>query len=260
MPAPAAHDASLDAAPLAWHRPEGSAGLLLLCEHASAHIPPAFHGLGLPEGELQRHIAWDIGALALAQALSDRLDAPLAHATYSRLLLDLNRPVDATDSIVERSEATDIPGNRGLSAAHRQWRQRRIYQPFHAAVDAKVAERRQAGVPTAVLSIHSFTPSYHGQARPWHAGVIARGQRRFGDLLLAGLRAEASLCIGDNEPYAPVAGVFHSIERHAERHGLHGAMIEVRQDLVGDAAGQAAWATRLSDILERVVDGLHDAR
>ena len=260
MPVHTAHDPSLDAAPVAWHRPEGRAGLLLLCEHASAHIPSSFQGLGLPAAELQRHIAWDIGALALAQALSDRLDAPLAYATYSRLLLDLNRAVEAPDSIVERSEATDIPGNRGLSAAHRQWRQRRIYQPFHAAVDAGVAARRQAGVPTVVLSIHSFTPSYHGQSRPWHAGVIARGPRRFGDLLLAGLRADASLCIGDNEPYAPVAGVFHSIERHAERHGLHGAMIEVRQDLVGDAAGQAAWATRLGDILERTLAELHAAR
>jgi predicted N-formylglutamate amidohydrolase len=260
MPLPPAHDPSLDAPPVAWHRPEGRAGLLLLCEHASNHVPPAFGGLGLPDAEWQRHIAWDIGALALAQALADRLDAPLAYATYSRLLLDLNRPVEAPDSIVERSEATDIPGNHGLAAAHRQWRQRRIYQPFHAAVDAKVAERRQADVPTAVLSIHSFTPSYHGQARPWHAGVIARGHRRFGDALLAGLRAEAGLCIGDNEPYAPVAGVFHSIERHAERHGLHGAMIEVRQDLIGGEAGQAEWAARLGDLLERVLAGLHAER
>jgi predicted N-formylglutamate amidohydrolase len=256
MPAPAAHDTALDAAPVAWHRPGGGAGLLLLCEHASAHIPPSFQGLGLPASELQRHIAWDIGALALAQGLADRLDAPLAYATYSRLLLDLNRPVEAPDSIVERSEATDIPGNRGLSAAHRQWRQRRIYQPFHAAVDAKVAERRQAGIATVVLSIHSFTPSYHGQARPWHAGVIARGHRRFGDALLDGLRSDTTLCIGDNEPYAPVAGVFHSIERHAERHGLHGAMIEVRQDLLADEPGQAQWAERLFDVLERALPAL----
>ena len=124
MSAAPAHDPSLDAPPVAWHRPEGRAGLLLLCEHASNHVPPAFGGLGLPDAEWQRHIAWDIGALALAQALADRLDAPLAYATYSRLLLDLNRPVEAPDSIVERSEATDIPGNHGLAAAHRQWRQR----------------------------------------------------------------------------------------------------------------------------------------
>ena len=260
MDRPASHDDSLDAPPVAWHRPEGQGGVLLLCEHASAHIPAGFHGLGLPEAELRRHIAWDIGALGLAMRLADRLDAPLAHATYSRLLLDLNRPVDAADAIVERSEATDIPGNRGLTAAHRQWRQRRIYQPFHAAVDAMVAGRRQAGVPTAVLSIHSFTPRYHGQARPWHAGVIARSHRRFGDAEREGLRTDADLGIGDNEPCAPVAGVFHSIERHAERHGLHGAMIEVRQDLIGDAEGQARWAERLGGILERLLPGLHAAR
>ena len=260
MPAASVHYPSLDEPPVAWHRPEGRAALLLLCEHASKHVPPAFDGLGLPDADLERHIAWDIGALALARRLADRLDAPLAYATYSRLLLDLNRPVEAPDSIVERSEATDIPGNRGLSAAQRQWRQRRIYQPFHAAVDAKVAERRQAGMPTAVLSIHSFTPSYHGQARPWHAGVIARGHRRFGDALLEGLRADTSLCIGDNEPYAPVAGVFHSIERHAERHGLQGAMIEVRQDLLADEAGQAQWADRLGELLAQVLAQPHVER
>jgi predicted N-formylglutamate amidohydrolase len=111
-----------------------------------------------------------------------------------------------------------------------------------------------------VLSIHSFTPSYHGQARPWHAGVIARGQRRFGDLLLEGLRTDTTLCIGDNEPYAPIAGVFHSIERHAERHGLQGAMIEVRQDLLADEAGQAQWADRLGELLAQVLAQPHVER
>ena len=236
-------------APAAVHNRDGRGGVLLLCEHASAHIPEAFAGLGLSAADRLRHIAWDIGALALARGLADALDAPLVHATYSRLLLDLNRPPGAADAIVERSEGTDVPGNVGLDEAHRTIRHRRIYEPFHATASELLDARVRAGLPTAVVSIHSFTPRYHGQTRPWHAGVISRPGCRLGAALLAGLRADASLCIGDNEPYAPVAGVFHSIERHAEARGLDGAMIEVRQDLLGDAGDVQAWTTRLAGVL-----------
>ena len=240
------NDDALSALPVAMHNRCGAGGLVLLCEHASAQIPEAFLGLGLDPADRHRHIAWDIGALALAMGLADALDAPLVHATYSRLLLDLNRPVDAADSIVERSEGTIIPGNLALATAQRELRQQRIYQPFHAAVAALVDERLAASLPTTVVSIHSFTPTYHGKTRPWHAGVIARAGSPLGVALLQALRAEPDLCVGDNEPYAPVAGVFHSIERHAESRGLRGAMIEVRQDLLGDAAAIGAWARRLT--------------
>lgn len=243
-------DLALRDPPAALHNRGGRGAVLLLCEHASARIPEAFAGLGLDEADRQRHIAWDIGALALARGLADALDAPLVHATYSRLLLDLNRPVAAPDSIVERSEGTEVPGNRALSAAHRALRQRRIYEPFHAAVSDLIDQRLAAGMPTAIVSIHSFTPRFHGEARPWHAGVIARGDRRLGDALLASLRSDSRLCVGDNEPYAPVAGVFHSIERHAESRGLQGAMIEVRQDLIAEPLGQAEWIERLGGALK----------
>lgn len=236
-------------APFAVHNGAGLGSVLLLCEHASGHIPEPFAGLGLTAADRLRHIAWDIGALALARGLADALDAPLVHATYSRLLLDLNRQPDADDSIVGHSEGTDIPGNLGLDEGHRRARRRCIYEPFHGAASELLDARLAAGRATAVVSIHSFTPRYHGQARPWHAGVIARAGGRLGAALLAGLRADASLCIGDNEPYAPVAGVFHSIERHAEARGLDGAMIEVRQDLLGDGDGIAAWTQRLARVL-----------
>ena len=243
--------AALSEPPVAFHNRNGRAPLLLLCEHASAHIPRAFSGLGLDEADRLRHIAWDIGALTLATGLADALDAPLVHATYSRLLLDLNRPVEAADSIVERSEGTLIPGNLALAPAQRAWRQQHIYAPFHAAVAALLDERANAGLQTTVVSIHSFTPTFHGQARPWHAGVIARPGGVFGAALLQALRAEPGLCIGDNEPYAPVAGFFHSIERHAESRGRPGAMIEVRQDLLGNEADVGAWVRRLARALSR---------
>lgn len=239
-----AADALRDPPVAVFNRP-GRGRVLLICEHASNFIPPAYQGLGLAAGDQQRHIAWDIGALGLAKALARRLNAPLVHATYSRLLLDLNRPLAAADSIVHSSEGIVVPGNAGLPEADARYRQQRIYQPFHAALGALVDQRLAAGLPTAVVSIHSFTPRYHGVERPWHAGVISQNDRQLAEALLQALAADAALCIGDNLPYGPQDGVYHSLQRHGEARGLRGAMIEVRNDLLADEAKQAEWAQRL---------------
>lgn len=228
----------------------GRGPIVLICEHASRFIPDGFDALGLSDIDLQRHIAWDIGALDLARELSVMLDAPLVHATYSRLLLDLNRPTDAVDSIVQTSEGTVIPGNVGIGVAQRELRQRQIYAPFHAEIDALVDRRIASGLPTCVVSIHSFTPRYHGVDRPWHVGVIARNDRSLAGALLAALHAEPGLCVGDNLPYGPQDGVYHSLERHGEARGLRGAMIEVRNDLLDDAESRERWAQTLRRTLE----------
>ncbi len=223
--------------------------MLLLCEHASNFIPGHYHSLGLTEFDSERHIAWDIGALGLARQLSALLDAPLAHATCSRLLLDLNRDVSAPDSIVEYSEDTTIPGNTGLSEAERHLRQMGLYQPFHQEVDALINSRLAAGLHTAVVSVHSFTPRYNGVTRPWHVGVISHEDRVLAEVMLASLRSEDDLVVGDNEPYGPQDGVFHSVGRHGQARGLPCAMIEVRNDLLADGAAQRQWAERLQRAL-----------
>ncbi len=237
----------------------GRGPIVLLCEHASRDIPSAYAGLGLDGNDLARHIAWDIGALGLSVHLSSMLDAPLAHATYSRLLLDLNRPPEAHDSIVVESEGTKVPGNIQLDSEQRQLRRQRIYEPFHAEVDALLDQRVGAGVGTAVVSIHSFTPRYHGVDRPWHVGVIARQDRRLAEGLLQALRAETGLCVGDNEPYGPQDGVYHSLGRHGEQRGLAGAMIEVRQDLLDDDSSRLRWAQTLRRCLESALRQLRHA-
>lgn len=226
----------------------GRGQVLLICEHASSFIPPAYDGLGLASDDQLRHIGWDIGAFGLARELAGLLDAPLVHATYSRLLLDLNRPVDAPDSIVPSSEGTTVPGNAALSAAERNYRQQKIYHPFHAQLDALIDQRLAAGQATAVISIHSFTPSYHGFERPWHAGVIAQSDRILADALLQSLTSDPALCVGDNLPYGPQDGVYHSLGRHGEARGLRGAMIEVRNDQL-DGPGQQRWADRLNEAI-----------
>lgn len=231
---------------------------VLVCEHASNHVPPAYRDLGLGAADLDRHIAWDIGALGLSQRLAELLDAPVVHATQSRLLLDLNRALDAADSIVVHSEDTAIPGNIDLSDSERRRRQEEIYRPFHAELDALIDKRGASGLGTAVVSIHSFTPSYLGAARPWHVGVIAQNDRSLADLLLTELAGDATICVGDNLPYGPQDGVYHSMERHGEARGLPCAMIEVRNDLIADEGGQRHWAARLHRVLVSALQALHN--
>lgn len=251
---------ALSEPPAAVLNGQGRGPVVLICEHASRFIPDAFHGLDLTEHDLARHIAWDLGALALARELSALLDAPLVHATYSRLLLDLNRPTDATDSIVLESEGTRVPGNAGLDPEQRDQRRLRIYEPFHAELDALVDRRIADGLATVVVSIHSFTPRYHGVERPWHVGVISRHDRLLADALLSALRAEPGLCVGDNLPYGPQDGVYHSLERHGEARGLHGAMIEVRNDLLSSEDSLAGWARTLHTALEGALGQLPRTR
>jgi predicted N-formylglutamate amidohydrolase len=241
---------ALSAPPFAWHRHEGRSRVVLACEHASPAMPEAYAGLGLTEADRRRHIGWDLGAAQLAHALSDALDAPLLLATYSRLLRDLNRAPDAHDAVTTRSEGTDIPGNLALGADERALREARIYAPFHAELDAALDARIARGDAPVLLTVHSFTPTWHGAPRPWHAGVISRHDRRVADAFLATLGRDPALCLGDNLPYGSEGGTFHTVGRHAEARGIPGAVFEVRQDLLADDAGIAGWASRLREVVD----------
>lgn len=235
----------------------GRGAFVLTCDHASAHIPPGYAGLGLPAAELQRHIAWDIGALGLAEQLSGLLDAPLLHPTVSRLLLDVNRDPAAHDSIAVTSEDTPIRGNQTIDADERQRRHDWIYAPYHGEIAAVMAARIAARLPTAMISIHSFTPVFKSLERRWQVGVLSHRDRRMADPLLRALSADSGLEVGDNQPYAPSDGVYHTLERHAEAHGLPCLMLEIRNDLIRDTPGQLSWAKRLAPLLLRAFE---DAR
>lgn len=233
--------------PVTIRNPDGASRIVLLCEHASNFIPERYAGLGLGPADLSRHIAWDIGARALAQTLSDRLDAPLFLSGYSRLLIDCNRPLGSATSIPLRSEDTDIPGNRDLPAEEVAARQDRYFRPFHAAVAACLDAR--AGRPNIVIGVHSFTPVYHGVRRPWHAGLLYAAATGLGRGLVAALAADPALVIGDNEPYRIEPEHDYTVPVHGDARGIPAALIEVRQDLLADAAGIAAWAERLAPAL-----------
>ncbi|MBD0273681.1 MAG: N-formylglutamate amidohydrolase [Acetobacteraceae bacterium] len=234
----------------------GASPYVLLCEHASNHVPERYAGLGLPPRDLQRHIAWDIGAADLARGLSRRLDAPLFLSGYSRLLIDCNRPPGAPTSIPARSEDTDIPGNLGLDAGERVQRERAYFAPFHAAV-ARLLDRRAAeGRRTVVVGVHSFTPVFLGVSRPWLAGVLYAGAERFGRALVARLAAELGPDpVGDNEPYRIEPEEHdYTVPVHGDARGLEAALLEVRQDLIANAAEAEAWAERLAPVLAEVAE------
>ena len=237
-------------APVKVLNPGGASPFVLLCEHASNHIPSRYEALGLPAAELGRHIAWDIGAAALARRLSALLDAPLLLSAVSRLVIDLNRPPGVPTSIPERSEDTPIPGNLGVAPEERAAREAAWFHPFHDAVTALLDRRAAAGAATVVLGVHSFTPRFQGLDRPWHAGVLFGAAEGFGRALAAALAADPALVVGENEPYRIEPGLHdYTVPVHGDARRIDAALIEVRQDLLGDDAGVEAWALRLASAL-----------
>ncbi|MEW9834041.1 N-formylglutamate amidohydrolase [Mesorhizobium sp. ZMM04-4] len=226
----------------------GSSPIVLVCDHASNWLPPAYGSLGLPDTDLLRHIAWDPGALPVALALADQLDATLVEAGVSRLAIDCNRPLDAPDLIPPISETTLIPGNAGLSEADRAERVALSWQPFHETIEELVEDRIAAGRDTCLVSVHSFTPVYKGVDRPWEIGIVHDDDERVSAPLIEALKAAGSFTVGDNQPYSPDDRVYFTLERHARTRGLPCAMIEIRNDEIADPEGQRLWAGRLSGI------------
>ncbi len=240
-----------DPAPL--ERCGGDAPVLLTCDHASRAVPRALGGLGLAPELLEQHIGWDIGAAAVTRLLSRALTAPAILAGYSRLVIDCNRdPADAS-SIPEISDGIAVPGNRGLSAAARAARRAACFAPYHRAIAAHLDALVAAGQVPALLSIHSFTPVMGGRARPWHVGILWDADPRIPLPLLAALGADASLVVGDNEPYSAREPAGYTVRHHAVARGLPHVAIELRQDLVASAAGAEAWAVRLARALSPIL-------
>lgn len=224
----------------------GAAPVVLVCEHASAHIPVDLAELGLdPEGRLS-HAAWDIGARDVARHLSARLDAPLIAGATSRLVYDCNRPPDAPDCIPAQSERIRIPGNAGLSAEGTARRAARIHDPYHQSLhDALDRAERATAAPIALITIHSFTPIYHGQPRAVEVGVLHDASPALAEAFLTRLKDTTTLNVAMNEPYAASDGVTYTLRKHGEARGLANVMIEIRNDLIDTDDRARVMAERL---------------
>jgi len=241
-----------DVPPVREYNDSGRSPFFLTCDHYGRLIPAVLGDLGLPESELERHIAWDIGIAGVAEMLSRHLDAHLIVQRYSRLVIDCNRPPHVASSIPLISEATTVPGNEGISREAAEVRRAQIFDPYHKRIDEIIDARRQRHLPTILVSLHSFTPVYAGIARPWHIGTLYQRDKMLPPLLLELLRAEPDLVVGDNEPYAVSDETDYTIPVHAEARGLMNTGIEIRQDLISDQAGEKAWAERLARIFGEI--------
>jgi predicted N-formylglutamate amidohydrolase len=233
-------------------RPEGRGGFVLLCDHASNHVPEGLKSLGLSPSDLTRHIAWDIGAREIATRLSELLDAPAILSGVSRLVIDCNRHLDAGDLIPEISDGIVIPGNLGLSSADRTLRIRRWFSPYHQAVESLLVGQAALGQAPMVISIHSMTMTMAGCLRPWQIALSSHQDRSFVEPMLAALRRPGDALVGDNQPYDLDPAVDFSIPHHAMRRALPYLQVEFRQDEVAEPAGQERWARRLAAALIEV--------
>lgn len=240
-----------DPAPFEILNPAGASPYLLIADHAGQRIPAALDSLGLPQNELDRHIGWDIGIAGVTRHLSAQLDAFAITQTYSRLLIDCNRPLAAAMSIPTVSDGTLIPGNQTLGPVLRQQRIDEVFAPYHSRIGAELDLRKANGDTTLLIAMHSFTPEMNGIPRPWHAGVLYQRDARLALALRQALQEDdPSLVIGDNQPYAVSDATDYAIPVHGERRGLAHVELEIRQDLIADDTDQHRWALRLAKLLQ----------
>lgn len=242
-----------DAKPVLLLNAQGRSPFLLTGDHAGRAIPQALGTMGLGAHDLERHIAWDIGVRCLGEKLSAALDATFIHQHYSRLVIDCNRESMSEGAVPAHVDGSDIPANHGLTDMQRAARVAEIYTPYHAAIARQIDQREAEGLPTILIALHSFTPELAGAVRPWHIGILHDGANdRFARSLLQVLVARGSLNVGDNRPYQMDATDF-SVPTHAFTRALSYAEIEIRQDLLADAAGQNSWAAMLAEALHQAL-------
>lgn len=232
--------------------PLGKSDILLVCEHASNYIPQDFNNLGLTHEEVQSHIGWDIGAEATARLLSEKLDACLIAQSYSRLLYDCNRPPTELSAIPRLSEVTEIPGNKDLTQQQRDYRVEQIYLPFHEEIAEQIKARAAAGRRTILVTVHSFTPVFKEVIRPVQLGVICELDNSFAKNVCQQAQQLSDFDVRLNEPYGPSDPVLHMVTKHGTDNQLDNVMLEVRNDLIVDSAGQEVWAQLIADTLNKV--------
>jgi predicted N-formylglutamate amidohydrolase len=236
----------------------GTSPIVLICEHASNVLPQSLGTLGLDDADLQRHIAWDIGAEGTSRILAKLLDAPLILQRYSRLAYDCNRPPEAEGAMPELSEVFEIPGNKNLLPSARLARTQEIYRPFHNTIDIFLDRRAAEKRHTLMVTMHSFTPVYKGKSRDFDVGFLFDRDNWLANFLIKAFPTDKARL---NEPYGPKDGVMHTTNLHAVPRGLKHVMIEIRNDLIANHAGQNTWANHLTVPLAQaanILGGHHD--
>ncbi len=230
----------------------GAAEALVICDHASRRLPAELGDLGLDDGLRRRHIAWDIGAADVVRRLALLLDAPALLSGYSRLVIDCNRRLGDPGSIMAVSDGIEVPGNRDLDEVHRAERAARYFWPYHRRIERFLGDFQARGITPTIVSVHSFTPIMDGFERPWHVGLVWQRDGGPAQRLVAELRRDPGLVVGDNEPYTGHGSRGYGLPVYGDERGLPMAMFEIRQDLIDTHHGAEAWAHRLHSALLEV--------
>jgi predicted N-formylglutamate amidohydrolase len=228
-------------------------GLVVICDHASNAIPAELKGLGLAATDLQRHIAWDIGAAQVAAALATRFKVPAIFCGVSRLVIDANRDPGDPASIPLEVDRTRIPGNANLTVWERAERMSRWFMPYHNAIEAMMSSALAAVREPVLLSVHSMTGELNGQLRTWPISLSSHEDKRLSNPMLAALRKRIGFTVGDNQPYALDPAEDYSVPVHAMRRGLRHLQVEFRQDLIANEQGASKWAAGFGDALQEVL-------
>lgn len=251
--------AASDPSPFEVVNAGGRSDICLVCEHAGRAVPGRLGDLGVDPAEMDRHIAWDLGAEALARRLSSALDAPLALQRYSRLVVDCNRPLKAPDCIPPVSDGTVVPANAHLTEAERQQRYEEIHQAFHGGVARLLDGHRQGQARSHLVTVHSFTPTLAGVARPCQLGLLFNRDRRLSDAIMASFRAESGIVVALNEPYSVDDLSDYTIPVHGEGRGLPHVLLEVRSDEIDSGEGVERWSALLAPALTAAISSMRDA-
>lgn len=229
--------------------PRAGGRIVLVCEHASNHIPARWGDLGLSAEQRRAHIAWDPGALAVARGLARRLDAVLVHAPVSRLVYDCNRAPDMAGAMPARSEVHDIPGNAAITGDERLARTESVYLPWVHGLHAVIQRRIALGQHPVIVTVHSFTPIYFGKPRRVELGVIHDADPALAVAILAAAQRHTRLNAELNAPYSALDDVTHTLRLQATPYGLPNVMLEIRNDLIADASACAAMAQTLAPVI-----------
>jgi predicted N-formylglutamate amidohydrolase len=229
--------------------------ILLVCDHASCRFPASLGDMGLDPFARRCHLAIDIGAGSLTESLAASLGVTAVLAQYSRLVVDCNRDLLDSSAFLEYGDGIVVPGNHNLNKAHKELRAETIYWPYHEAVEGQVQRLSALGPKPALVAIHSFTPVLNGIARDLQVGVLWDKDETLKEIFLEGFR-DAGYLTGDNEPYSGKAPADYTVDNHGEANGLPCVGIEIRQDLVGDAAGVDRIAAVMHDIVASIPERL----
>jgi len=234
---------------------DGASPFVVVCEHAGLEIPTALGDMGMSAADLRSHVAWDPGAAQVAELVAYGLDGTLVKQRYSRLVYDCNRPPSSDDAMRVVSEQTQIPGNRDLSKQEKQWRTENIYEAFHACVSQQLDKRDDP----VLVTVHSFTPVYHGVRRSVDVGILHDNDARLADAVLSVAKFDGGISVQRNEPYGPEDGVTHTLKLHSEKRQILNVMIEIKSDLIENEKDQQHYALQLVEAIKNAVGVINTA-